>query len=365
MAAPVIESADDPRKFVEALQRAVTMTRMVDYGVPLGDAVRVRTATLEEPFPSWPDACEHLANRHAHIAGEAEAAGRLLTARYAWRASAALLMCGQLAFNFDEPRKLELYEGTRQALLRYAALDERFSELVIPTKDGDLYGWVVRPSDPEPQAAVIVIGGLSGWGAGFLDMARALADRGILAILAEGPGQGLTRMRSGIAMNIDALSHFGAFLDHAEAAGARHLGIWGNSWGGLIAAQVAARDPRIQAACINGAPMLAALPEQRTAREQLFAFYGTTDEAELRATLEAFTMDPARQHIAGSLLVLEGGNDPLVPLGAQHAFTALTDAGKSRIVTWADGEHTIYNHAQERSALAADWFAEQLAVPAQ
>jgi len=32
----------------------------------------------------------------------------------------------------------------------------------------------------------------------------------------------------------------------------------------------------------------------------------------------------------------------------------------SRVETWPDGEHTIYNHPTERNALAAAWFAEAL-----
>lgn len=27
---------------------------------------------------------------------------------------------------------------------------------------------------------------------------------------------------------------------------------------------------------------------------------------------------------------------------------------------WDDGEHTIYNHADERNDLVADWFADRL-----
>ncbi|WP_369646522.1 hypothetical protein [Variovorax sp. V118] len=28
---------------------------------------------------------------------------------------------------------------------------------------------------------------------------------------------------------------------------------------------------------------------------------------------------------------------------------------------WEDGEHTIYNHAAQRTAFVADWFARRLA----
>ncbi|MGY2487996.1 serine aminopeptidase domain-containing protein [Cupriavidus sp. CP313] len=59
------------------------------------------------------------------------------------------------------------------------------------------------------------------------------------------------------------------------------------------------------------------------------------------------------------VIVLHGGADPLVKLEDQQPFldAALTDDVTLRI--WPDGEHTIYNHAAERTALVADWFADR------
>jgi pimeloyl-ACP methyl ester carboxylesterase len=154
-------------------------------------------------------------------------------------------------------------------------------------------------------------------------MGRALALRGVLAILAEGPGQGLSRLRGGMHLDETTLPLLSAFLDHVETLGARHLGVWGNSFGGLFSAHLAAQDTRVQALCINGAPMVPVVPSFRTAREQ-------------------------------------GGRDALVPLGEQESFFTLTPTPTEAPLTWRNGEHTIYNYSQERNARISDWFVEML-----
>ena len=353
--------ADEHRKHIVAMQRAVPVTRMVDYGVPLGDALDVHESIMAEDPGSWEEVCERLANRHRAIALAAEGTGRRETAAQAWRASYALLQCAQLAYNEDVPRKQALYEQAHEALVRHANLSGDMAELVLSTGHGHLHGWVVRPRDTVAAQAVIVLGGLSGWGGAFLDMGRALATRGVLAVLAEGPGQGLSRLTSGMHVDETTLPLLSAFLDHVETLGARHLGVWGNSFGGLFSAHLAARDTRVQAVCINGAPMAPLVPSLRTAREQMEAIFGVNDEVSLAARLSSLEMNAQRHRINAHMLVVQGGRDALVPLGEQESFFTLTPTDAKATLTWEKGEHTIYNYSQERNSLVADWFAETLA----
>lgn len=351
-------AAEARRKQLDALQRAVPVTRMVDYGAPLGEALALHARVQSEDPPQWDEACESLAERQAGIARRAEQAGRRITAAQAWRATSALLQCAHLAFNEDVPRKKALYQQAQDALQRHGALRGDLAPFCRPTPFGDLHGWLVRPSSA-PVGAVLVLGGLSGWGGSYLDMGRALAERGLLAILGEGPGQGWTRLAGGLSLRIDNLPLLGEFLNLAQSEGVRRFGVWGNSFGGLFAAHLAASDPRVGAVCINGAPMVPTVPSFRTAREQMAAVFGTQDEQLLADRVGALAMAPGRHRVPGAMLVVQGGRDPLVPLGEQASFLTLAD-GPTATMTWDDGEHTIYNHAGERNALVADWFGEQL-----
>jgi alpha-beta hydrolase superfamily lysophospholipase len=57
--------------------------------------------------------------------------------------------------------------------------------------------------------------------------------------------------------------------------------------------------------------------------------------------------------------VLHGGQDPIVTLEEQQPFLDAA-LGGSTLRVWDDGEHTIYNHADERTAHVADWFVDHL-----
>lgn len=351
----------------EALRRAMPLTRLADYGVSPADAVLVHNNTAAENPPEWPDACEALAAWHTDLAYLACADGRLLAGAEEWRQAAALYLSAQLAFNLDTPEKARLYEKARHALRAYAPLATdahgvRVDELQLSSDQGELHGWLVAPPGVAATAAVIIIGGLSGWGAVYLGMATSLARRGILCLLAEGPGQGATRLFSGLHLSQSTFPLFQRFVDHAQQLGAQRIGVWGNSFGGLLAARLAVMDARVNAVCINGAPMRPELPGFRTAREQMQAVFGSNDEHDVQKHLAALWLDASRDHINAPMLVVEGGQDPLVPLGEQHAFFALSP-GQGTVMSWDDGEHTIYNHAAERNERVGGWFDKALVVP--
>ncbi|MES2945187.1 MAG: alpha/beta fold hydrolase [Pseudomonadota bacterium] len=348
----------------EAMRRAMPLTRLVDYGVSPADAVLIHNNTAAENPPEWHGACAALAVRHADIARLACADGRLPAGAEEWRQTAALYLSAQLAFNQDTAEKARLYEQARFALRAYAPLASGahgvlVDELLLSSEPGTLHGWLVAPPGAAATAAVIIIGGLSGWGAVYLSMAISLARRGILCLLAEGPGQGATRLVSGLHLSLDTFPLFQCFVNHAQQLGAQRIGVWGNSFGGLFAARLAVMDPRVNAVCINGAPMRPELPGFRTAREQMHAVFGSNDGHDLQNHLRSLWLDASRDRIKAPMLVVEGGQDPLVPLGEQHAFLALSP-GQGTVMTWDDGEHTIYNHAADRNERVCGWFHKAL-----
>jgi esterase/lipase len=108
--------------------------------------------------------------------------------------------------------------------------------------------------------------------------------------------------------------------------------------------------------------MVPSVPTFRTAREQMDAVFGTTREPELAECLAALALDPSRHRTKAAMLILEGGRDVLVPIGSQKSFFDLSTSDRRSVLTWGDGQHTIYNHAQERNDRVADWFSKQLGV---
>jgi alpha-beta hydrolase superfamily lysophospholipase len=309
---------------------------------------------------AWDEACIALAEAQLARAALAEEKGHPVTAIEALRAAAAGLLFAQMAFNFDGDRKRELYARFTEAIARAGAL-AGWQGVQLPFEGSFLSGWLIRP-DAAPRGTVIVFGGQSGWGATYLRLADALVARGLAAFLVEGPGQGEPRLAGGLYLDGDVRGAYSAFIDHVVAQPdlAGPVGLWGNSMGGLYAGTAAASDSRVSAVCINGAPAHPRLLGMRTFDEQAMAMLGTTDAAAVQRNFDRLALQ-ADDRIAVPLLVLHGGNDPIVSLEDQQPFLDAATPGNVTLRIWDDGEHVIINHAEERNALVADWFCEQWA----
>ncbi|CAB3773517.1 dipeptidyl aminopeptidase [Burkholderia sp. MSh2] len=343
-----------------AFQRAMPMTRLLDCGMEFADAqaLFLRTSAGEE----WDRVAESLALAQLDRASRAADGGCRVTATDAQAAALANLLFAQMAFNHDNARKRALYDRLVAATRQLCAWSAgRLTRVEVPFNQGRLAGWLMRPRSRQARGTVLVFGGQSGWGIAYLPIARALARRGLATLLAEGPGQGETRMVQRIHLDVDveaAYSQFVSFILSDASLG--QPGIWGNSVGGLWAARTAAADSRIRACCVNGGLAAPTLLPFRTFAEQAGAMLGTDDEDAIRKNFERMSFRPARDRIACPLLVLHGGADPLVTLEDQQPFLDAAESADATLRMWEDGEHTIYNHAAERTAFVADWFARRL-----
>ncbi|WP_238558509.1 alpha/beta hydrolase family protein [Paraburkholderia phenoliruptrix] len=318
-----------------------------------------RTTAGEE----WDEVSEALANVRLAQALSAVAAGNTLTAREAQAMAIGDLLFAQMAFSFDCDRKKVLYQRLVEATTTLSHWsDGEIQRVEIPFESSKMIGWLVRPQAIPTRGTVLVFGGQSGWGIAYLSLARALARRGLATLLAEGPGQGETRLTQRVFLDVDvpsAYSRFVTFILSDSSLG--EVGIWGNSMGGLWAASTAAVDDRIRACCINGAAAKATVMPFRTFIEQAAAMLGSSDDSAIAENFKRMSFDPALQKISCPLLVLHGGADPLVNLEDQRPFIEAGPACDSTLKVWPDGLHTIYNHSAERSAFVADWFVSRLA----
>ncbi len=343
-----------------AFWRAMPPTRLLDYGMDYGDVLALWHRTGRGA--GWDTTAEDLADAQLQRALDTARAGHRVSALEAYRAAIADLIFAQMAFNFDVERKHRLYARLADTTTEAAALaSPAWEQLELPYTHGWLRGWLVRPAAAKAVGTVVVFGGQSGWGVAYLRLADALTRRGIATILAEGPGQGESRLAGGVYLDADVATGYYRFVEHAQArpelGGA--VGLWGNSLGGLYAALTAAADPRVVACCVNGAPATPRLLKFRTFREQAAAMVGAEDPDRVHATFDQLRFDPERHRISGAVLVLHGGNDPIVDLDEQRPFLAASTHSGSSLRVFDDGEHTIYNHAGERNALVSDWFADQ------
>ena len=350
-----------PALGADALLGWVPLVRLVDNGASLGDALRIRGAaddamSWDEAATAMADTAEALADAHIERAAGSAATA---TKRDFLRAATGCLIAGQLVFNADVPRKRELYRKLRTTVGASAAHEEHvLVERTVAFGGSTICGWMVVPRGVANPDVVVIVSGMNGWGAAYLGMARALADRGLAVFLPELPGQGTTRLEYGLFAGADLPAALRACIDAVQAEGVR-IGVWGNSFGGLVAALTAASDPRIAACCVNSAP--ARLPpfssDFKPAAEMMQSLFGSTDSDEINRTIDQLAFGPDLRLDAPVLLLL-GGRDPLVGGDAVAAFERAARRGCRR-VTWEDGGHTLYEYQVERNALVGDWFVDR------
>jgi alpha-beta hydrolase superfamily lysophospholipase len=351
-------SNDEAAKQVAAFRRAMPVSRMLDYGMAAEDAKRAHRI-VEEGAP-WDEALEAIAEAAIEVACKASSAAAQADA---WRQAGAALIFAQMAFNFDTERKRFLYLRMNACIREFAERAPMpIDKVELPYREGKLFGWRCRPIAKARGPTVIVFGGMSGWSTAYFGLAEALCEQNVSCFLVDGPGQGDSRLEGSIYLDANVANGFARFVDLAldDTSGAP-VGLWGNSFGGLFAALSAAADARVKACCINGAPAKCEEPPFRTAAEQMAAMFGRDDLSGVGDAMRALAFNQDATPLTCPVLILEGGADPLVPLASQSIFRSGNKDRRSRTLTWADGEHTIYNHAAERNAAVAHWFAEVLA----
>jgi alpha-beta hydrolase superfamily lysophospholipase len=330
---------------------------MLDYGVSEADVLGMRRLT--EQGEPWDAAAERLADGHRAAAAEAVRTRRAEAAADEYREEVAILMFAQMPLA-DGTRKRALYDRIAEALAAVNSLQPLwFERFDVPFECGALVGWLVLPEQLPARGAVVVFGGQSGWGAAYSRYADQFREAGIATLLVEGPGQGLTRLQHGVMLDVDIARAYSRFVDVAltDDRIEGHVGLLGNSMGGLFAAKTAAADRRVAACCVNGAPARASLFEFRSFVEQAAAMLGTNDTSVIQANFDRISFDSTDETIECPVMVLHGGRDILFPdVEVQMPFFDAATVDKT-VRVWADGDHTIYNHAVERTHLVAEWFA--------
>lgn len=350
---------DEETRHRAALRRAMPVTRMLDYGMDHWDATHLIGAPVSQP---WHEAADHLAGAQLTRAEAAAGRGDAETAAACYRRATAALIFAQMAFNTDTTVKRTFYRRLARAYQNAAELDTglQVERLAVPFGPGHCAAWLIRRPGGRPDPPVVIVGGQSGWGPAYHKQAEALARRGLAAVLLEAPGQGETRLFGGLVLDERVDEAFSATLDVVRARTGYDgpCGVWGNSFGGLLAARAAVRDRRFAACCVNGADARPRPRPFRTASEQARALLGVGTDDEAAAVFRTLWLDPAADQTAAALLVLHGGADPLVTLDQQKVFLGLSAAATLRV--WEDGEHTVYNHSAERTEFVCDWFRGRL-----
>ena len=344
----------------ESHRRAMPVQRLLGSGMRWDDALAIHAMSSERV--GWDRAAEWLGERNVR---EAKAARTPVGRRAFFRFASACYRVGQAALPADTDRKRALHAMMVEAFGRAAALDEPPTEKVeIAWRGGRLCGWLARPAGVQAPAVVIIMGGFDGWREEYWPGAQHLVERGLAAFLADGPGQGETRLKHELYLDADVHLAFSAMADHliADKRVGNTVGIWGNSLGGCLAARTAAADPRFGAVCVNSGTVRPMELPERFPRfwAKVEALVGTADRRIARQVLQALDITQMVVSIACPVLQLHGVPDQVFLLENARAICDEAGSGDKTLLIWDDGDHCIYNHSDEKNIIVADWFASRL-----
>ena len=344
----------------QAALQQFSLERLMAYGVDYADAVELRGRV--NAGEAWQAVATELAGIGLTPPEAAAAAASSPTqANRLYRAS-ALLRMSQVMMLADDDQRREIFARAAD-LHRLAATQSGDREqIIVETEQGPLVGWLF-PSQRGPSVGgAVVIGGLEAWAMDFADMGLELARRGIETIVVDGPGQGESRLAHRHYLTRSWVRSYQGVFDYlATRTGGAPMAVVGNSLGGAMALRLASQDPRIIACCDNGGPRAIGRPPANVSYPgKILAFCGevTQDEAaEIIPTLSPMAPDAS---VSCPLLIVHGAMDHLVSTDDARSLFDWAKSTDKQMVIYSDGDHCVYNHANDKHNLISDWVLDRI-----
>ena len=226
-------------------------------------------------------------------------------------------------------------------------------------------------TDGRPAPTVVVLNGMDNAKEMSIFFAgREFARRGINTLALDGPGMGETRRIRDMPSRYDYVKR--------SDVDAKHIIIFGYSFGGYYSCRVAAFEKRY-AACVALSALHWDLAEWQekimqknansptTVAQSNFQFrwvVGAETAEEGVAIAKKFTLRDVAENITCPFLVTHGANDRVVPVeNAQKLFDAVGSKNKTiKIFTTEEGgaEHAHVDNRQVGIDFAADWIEDNL-----
>lgn len=249
--------------------------------------------------------------------------------------------------------------------------------VVFQNQGQNLYGMLHLPQGTGPHRAVVLLHGFTGHRSEshfiFTKQARHLARHGIAALRFDFRGSGESEGEFADVTIEGEISDAVAALDWLSAQpeiDKARIGVLGLSLGGLVAACLAGRDPRVRALVLWATPSnlaevlnkgAANAPRPPVPQPSGLDIGGlVVGHAFIREVTAARPLDEIRR-FAGPTLIVHGTADASVPPdSAREYMHALTGPKSLRMIQGAD--HTFSSVAWEEEVITAstDWFLKSL-----
>lgn len=315
------------------------------------------------------DICRDLGERTRLRASEAERCGNTNEARTLYHRAAIYFLLGDW-YTCDP---LEIRKNYRLMLPSYDRFrqlcDPPIEKVEIPFATGSIFGYYrLPPSGMAPFPAVVMVQGndeVKEFNYRFENMAL---ERGIAILNIDPPGwgeSGLSGNRFDSAASYQKAMNLAVdFLQSRPEITPEAVGVFGVSFGGLLAPFAAGLEPRFAAVVGMGGPMIdlnrvrRSIPMAQARRAYLYT--GARNRQELEAWTDSINFEAVLQKVQCPVLIVHGENDELVDVTHAREIVRFVK-GKKELKIIPNGDH-MCTHALENEVgpYMFDWLAHHL-----
>jgi 2,6-dihydroxypseudooxynicotine hydrolase len=336
--------------------------RFLAEGVHYGDIQKMRQLVSD-----WDDWCAGWLN----FAKAAEQRGNLaleknhlLTVGLEYARASVYACFGHYLF-WHAPEEKRIAHNYSAQMMQKAApyLSPALIPMKIPYAGIEMNAYLRLPVNQEgPFPCVVCLGGLDSGKEEWLVMSSLLAQRGMAAILFDGPGQGETFYQMKMHANYtDAVS---AVIDYATNRSEiipDRIGLIGRSLGGYYGPRAAALDHRIKALAVWGAfydlSNYASIPAHTL--EGFIYVTGSKNLDEALGYIHSINLDDVVSQIVCPMFILHGGKDIITP-PSNATRLAQGASGLVEMSMWPESGHCNHDIAHFCRPAMADFLKDHL-----
>lgn len=324
---------------------------------------------------SWHEEWMRIAVRNdARGDGEAQT-GHMRSAMNCWLRAANYFREAEFWLNPADPRRLETFGRCEAASHKWLAQLEPPGEVVeIPYLAGKPMPayFIKSPCGGTRQPVLISVGGLDSFKDELWFMTgRGAVQRGMSVLLVDGPGQGGTLRRYGIATRHDYEIPIGKCIDWLsmrDDVDTTRIAVSGSSLGGYYSARAASRDKRLAACISHGA--IWDIHERWKVRDDSHGLaahikwvFGASSMAEAAEIARPFKLEGVLEDMRCPYLIIHGGHDVLGVNEVKTVYDYALAHGVKATLRLTSAEETGAEHCQHDNPtlgqeLMLDWLAD-------
>ena len=364
-----------PDHFFMSYQFRRALGETQEGGGAVSECFQAASRMIPGDLDSWHDEWMRVADRNDRRGDEAERAGHCRTAMNCWLRAVDCFRSAEFWLAPEDPRRLPTFDRCEAASRKWLRhLDPPGEVVDIPYEDRKTLPayFIKSKSGGARQPVLISFGGLDSFKDELWFMTgHGAVQRGIAALLVDGPGQGGALRRQKIVSRYDYEVPVGRCIDWLEKRSdvdRSRIAVSGSSMGGYYAARAGSREHRLAACISHGAiwdigKRWIERGEDHALAGHMKWVIGARTMAEAAILARNFKLEGVLDDMRCPYLVIHGGHDVLGVEAVKTVYEYAKSKGVDVTLRLTDAEETGADHCQHDNPtlgqeIMIDWLAD-------